>query len=354
MLRGLYTVSTVLEQNTRALDVMSNNLANINSTGYKRDIAQYEEFASVLVSKVNGNIVPPPSATHNVLVEQTEDSHILTVDNGYFKVAAPGGKSHHRSVEFRVGEDGYLRTLYRNGNHAIIKDAGYLVLGQNGPIKVDDKKFSVDQRGNLTIEGAVADKLVHKQPVGNLGTLSGGVKMNRIVSLMDQAELRNTQNAFDLALNSPGFFTLQTPFGERYTRNGQFKMTTDGQLVTDDGYAVVGLEGPIVLSSDNFTVNRYGEIVEDGLIVDKLKIVNPSNIERMKKFGATLFRFDGDMEEQDYAGDVMQGFLENSNVNGLKEMIQIMETYRAYESAQRVVRSYDELIGKAVNEVGQV
>ncbi len=354
MLRGLYTVSTVLEQNTRALDVMSNNLANINSTGYKRDIAQYEEFASVLVSKVNGNIIQSPAASHEVFVEQTEDSHILTVDNGYFKVAAPGGTSHHHSVEFRVGEDGYLRTLYRNGNHDIIKDAGYLVLGQNGPIKVADKDFSVDERGNLTIDGAIADKLVHKQPVGTLGTLSGGVKMNRIVSLQDQAELRNTQNAFDLALNSPGFFTLETPFGERYTRNGQFKMTTEGQLVSDDGYAVVGLEGPIVLSSEKFTVNRYGEIVEGGLIVDKLKIVNPSNIERMKKFGSTLFRFDGDMEEQGYAGDVMQGYLENSNVNGLKEMIQIMETYRAYESAQRVVRSYDEMIGKAVNEVGQV
>ncbi len=354
MLRGLYTVSTVLEQNTRALDVMSNNLANINTTGYKRDIAQYEEFASVLLSKVNGNSVPAAPASHQVLVEQTEDSQILTVDNGYFKVSAPGGISHHHSVEFRVGEDGYLRTLYRNGNHKIIKDAGYLVLGQNGPIKVGDKDFSVDQSGNLTVAGSLVDRLVHKQPIGTLGTLSGGVKMNRIVTLQDQAALKNTQSAFDLALNSAGFFTLDTPFGERYTRNGQFKMTAEGQLVNDDGYAVVGLDGPIVLSSEQFTVNRYGEIVEDGLIVDKLKIVNPSNIERMKKFGATLFRFDGDMEEQDYAGDVMQGFLEDSNVNGLKEMIQIMETYRAYESAQRIVRSYDELMGKAVNEVGQV
>ncbi len=354
MLRGLYTVSTVLEQNTRALDVMSNNLANINSAGYKRDIAQYEEFASLLVSKANGKSKHLTQQAPKVLVEQTEDSHILTVDNGYFKVAAPGGKSHHRSVEFRVGNDGYLRTLYRNGNHDIIKDAGYLVLGQNGPVKVDDKAFSVDESGNLSIDGVLADKLVHKQPLGTLGTLSGGVKMNRIVSLMDQAELRNTQNAFDLALNAPGFFTLETPFGERYTRNGQFKLTSEGQLVSNDGYAVIGLEGPISLSSEQFTVNRYGEIVEDGLIVDKLKIVNPANIERMKKFGATLFRFDGDIEEQQYAGDVMQGFLENSNVNGLKEMIQIMETYRAYESAQRVVRSYDELIGKAVNEVAQV
>ncbi len=354
MLRGLYTVSTVLEQNTRALDIMSNNLASLNAVGYKRDIAQYEEFSSVLLSKMNGKNPPPVKSPAQVMVEKTVNSQVLTTENGFFKVDAAGGTSFNRSVELRVGEDGLLRTLYRNGNHEIIKDAGYAVLGKSGTVSVGDKVFEVDASGNVIVDGKVVDCILHDQPHGTLGTISGGVKLNRVVSLFEQGELRRTGNAYDLALSGKGFFTLDTPYGVRYTRNGQFKVDAENRLVTVEGFGVVGLEGPIQLSSKRVLINEYGEVIENGLAVDKLKIVNPSNVERMKKVGGSLFRFDGDMQEMSFEGVVSQGFLENSNVDNLKEMIQIMETYRAYESAQRVVKSYDDIIGKAVSEIGQL
>lgn len=354
MLRGLYTVATVLEQNTKGIDITSNNLANTQTTGYKRDLAQYEEFNSVLLAKIKGNPPVLQQGTLNVAVETRDETQVLSTNMGYFRIDAPGGVSHNTSVELRAAEDGFLRTVYRNGNREIIENAGYQVLGLNGPIQVGEADFEINAKGEVLVEGNVVDTLILNQPNQMIGTYSGGIKFYRSVSDFEQGNLVGTENNFDFALNDRGFFTISTPQGLRYTRNGQFKIDAEYNLLTPEGHAVIGIDGPIQLTGNTINVNEYGEIIVDGLAVDKLNIVNPKNVENMIKLGGSVFRFDGEMDDLGYQGDVLQGFLENSNVDGLKEMIQMMEFYRAYESAQRVVRSYDDTLSKAVNEVGSL
>jgi flagellar basal-body rod protein FlgG len=354
MLRGLYSVSTVLEQNTRAINVMSNNLANVNTHGYKKDLAMYEEFSAKLISKMGGNDPTTVGGIATVTITERDDTKLATTSNGYFRVEGDGGVSYNTSVELRAGDDGILRTVYRNGYQNVIKDAGQKVLGANGPIQVGDQGFEVDEAGNVLVGGQIVDSLVYQAPKGVIGTMSGGIKFNRVVTDLSQSDLQRTETALDFGLNDKGFFTVMTPQGERYTRNGQFKINSNMELVTDENYNVIGMDGPIVLDDRNISVNKFGEIAAGGVLVDKFKIVNPSNVERLKKIGASIYRFDGEMEEEAYGGDVLQGFLEGSNVDSLKEMIQIMEMYRSYESAQRVVRSYDDTLGKAVNDVARV
>lgn len=354
MLRGLYTVATVLEQNTQSINVMSNNLANANTHGYKRDVALFEEFNSQLIMKMGGSAATGNAANPTVTVENDKEIYTATTSSGYFRVQAPGGVSHNTSVKFRVGEDGTLKTVYLNGNRAIIEGAGYTVLGQKGPIQVGSGALEIDENGTVKVDGQVVDRLVYNTPKGVIGTISGGIKFHRIATDYEQGDLENTENMLDFALTDKGYFAVETPFGEKFARSGRFEINGELELVTAEGYKVLGIDGPIKLTSRDITVNKYGEIAIDGLVVDKFKIVNPSNVERMVKYGGTLFSFVGEMNEQPYEGEIVQGFTEGSNVNTLKEMIQIMEVYRNYESAQRVVRTYDETLDKVVNEVGRV
>ena len=154
-----------------------------------------------------------------------------------------------------------------------------------------------------------------------------------------------------------GFFSIQTPAGERYTRAGGFVINSNKELLTSEGYPVLGLNGPIKLEDydgENLVVNKFAELSIGGQVVDKFKLVNPDRLERVKKAGATAYRYDGEMNSLPFEGEVVQGFLEGSNVDSFKEMIQIMELYRLYESAQRVVRSYDDTLAKTVNDVARL
>lgn len=357
MLRGLYTVSTVLQQHTHALDAHANNLANNHTTGYKRDIPVYEEFSTVLLSKVGGSPAGITSGTPKVTKEVRDYETRLQTNLGYFRVQASGGTSHNTSVSFHVGQDGYLRTIYKNSNGSVIKDQGYQVLGSKGPVFVGDKPFEVNEAGDVLVEGQVVDNLVYRQGKGVIGTFSGGIKFNRNVTDFEQTELQGVDNPLAFGLVGEGFFCIETPAGERYTRAGGFAINSNMELLTSDGYKVLGLNGPIKLENydgDNLVVNKFAELSVNGVVIDKFKIVNPENIERMQKVGTTAYKFNGEMVDKPFEGEVVQGFIEGSNVDSFKEVIQIMELYRLYESAQRVVRSYDDTLAKTVNDVARL
>jgi len=347
----------VLQQHTNALDAYSNNLANIHSSGYKRDIPVYEEFASTLLSKVGGSPASIITGTPKIKETIKSDEHMLQTNLGYFRVAAPGGTSYNTSVNFRVAEDGYLKTVYKNSNGAVVKDAGYDVIGNKGRIFVGDGAFEISEQGDVSVNGAVVDNLVYRQGKGVIGTFSGGIKFNRNVTDFTQSELQNVENPLSFALVGEGFFSIQTPAGERYTRSGGFVINANKELVTSEGYPVLGLDGPIKLDDYdgvNLVVNKFAELSINGVVVDKFKLVNPDRLERLKKAGTTAYRYDGEMESKPFTGEIAQGFIEGSNVDSFKEMIQIMELYRLYETAQRVVRSYDDTLAKTVSDVARL
>ncbi len=169
-----------------------------------------------------------------------------------------------------------------------------------------------------------------------------------------QGLLQSTGNPLDLAIEGDGFFSIQTDEGIRYTRNGSFTLGEDGRLSTQDGYAVMGEGGEITIDGADVEFDGNGNVIVDGQITDKLRIVEISEPTALTKAGYNLFALDearGAEEPVEYA-NVHQGFLEGSNVNSVKIMTDLIEVMRGYESYQKIIRTLDENSSKLIAGVG--
>lgn len=208
--------------------------------------------------------------------------------------------------------------------------------------------------------------------VGKLGT---GVEVNEVYTQFKQGSLQRTENKFDIALEGSGFFSVATERGERYTRDGSFTINQDGVLMTHNGDPVLGENGIITVQDNNFIINQRGEVIvntaisrdprdvvgldnnnwEDAVVIDRLKIVDFENIRELKKEGSSKYR------ETEFSGPplppakikVYQGFLEKSNVNIVREMVDMIEVQRSYEANQKTVTAHDQALGRLINEVGR-
>jgi len=168
------------------------------------------------------------------------------------------------------------------------------------------------------------------------------------------APLFPTKNPFDLALEGRGFFTISTPNGVRYTRRGDFMLDLQHQLVTKDGYPVLGKKGSIIVNGENFVVDTSGTIRVDGVPIDTLRIEDFPEGTLLKKEANGLFAPPLGVEPVPSKATVKQGYLESANVNVVEEMVNMIQTLRNYEACQKIIRSIDETVGKAVNEVGAI
>ncbi|MBT3274066.1 MAG: flagellar basal-body rod protein FlgF [Spirochaetales bacterium] len=282
MLRGIYTGASGMVAQMHRMDALSNNLANVDVTGYKRDTSISKAFPEMLIHRVN--------------------------DNGTYKF--PFG-----SVE-------------------------------TGPIA---------------------------------GTLGTGVEFNELYTVFTQGALKETNNPFDLALDGEGFFAIDTQHGERFTRNGTFVLGKEGMLLTKEGMPVLGENGPIKIKKNNFVIDAQGRVFQNGALsgdpqrmvsieenewesmelVDTLRIVEFSRDRYLKKQGNSLWM------STDESGDarnlldsqrpkVYQGFLEASNVNPVREMVNLIEVNRAYEANQKTIQTQDDITGKLINEAIRV
>ena len=283
MLRGIYTGASGMQAQQHRLDALSNNLANVDVTGYKRDTSVHKAFPEMLMRRFN--------------------------DDGV-----------HR---FPLG--------------------------------------SVD----------VAPI------VGKIGT---GVEYNESFTVFTQGSLKQTENPFDMALESEGFFSIKTNHGERYTRNGSFILGKEGYLLTKEGYQVLGEEGPIQIKANNFTIDENGNIFQNldfaddperlvsmeentwgqTELVDRIKIVGFSGHgdRFIKKQGNSLWTATNDSGPAEILNGlnrpkVRQGFLEGSNVNPVTEMVNMIEVNRAYEANQKAISTQDSLLDKLINNAAR-
>ena len=282
MLRGIYTGASGMVAQMHRMDVLSNNLANVDVTGYKRDTSISKAFPEMLIRRVN--------------------------DNGLYKF--PFGSA------------------------------------EVGPV------------------------------VGKLGT---GVEYNELFTVFEQGALKETGNPFDLALDGDGFFAVETAYGERYTRNGTFVLGKEGLLLTKNGMPVNGENGPIQIKKNNFVIDSTGRVFQNGAfsddpqrlvsveenewetmeLVDTLKVVEFTRPRYLKKQGDSLWM---DTIESGAARPmseetrpkVYQGFLEASNVNPVREMVNLIEVNRAYEANQKTIQTQDTLAGRLINEAIRV
>jgi len=189
------------------------------------------------------------------------------------------------------------------------------------------------------------------QPV--IGRMGAGVLVDQNYTVQAAGSVRATDNALDLAIEGRGFFAVQTPAGIRYTRNGAFVENRDGELVTQDGYQVLGRNGPVQVQGNSVVVTPEGRVLIDGEERDQIRVVAFADERLMAKEGNSLFTAGGQVERP-ATGTVRQGFLEMSNVNPVAEMVNLIASYRAYELNAKVVQTHDELLDKAVNAVAKV
>ena len=231
----------------------------------------------------------------------------------------------------------------------------------------------------------MSDDGVYQHPFGSadvapiIGKLGTGVELNELYTSFEQGGLKESGSDFDLALDGKGFFTVSTPWGERYTRNGSFHLGKEGYLETKEGYPVLGENGPIMIKANNFKVDKDGQVWinaeyaddpnllvgretntwEDTVLLDTLKIVEFDLDRYLEKLGSSLYR-DTDTSgpaqiiEAGQRPRVVQGFTESANVEPVREMVQMIEINRAYEANQKVVQTHDSMLGVLINQVRRV
>jgi flagellar basal-body rod protein FlgF len=170
--------------------------------------------------------------------------------------------------------------------------------------------------------------------------------------------LQRTDNPLDLAIQGEGFFKVQTEGGVRYTRNGHFRLTEAGGLVTENGDALLGGGGPLAVPEGTvrLVVSESGAVLADGQEIGSIDLVALADPGILEKEGRNLFRIrrGEDAEELPFAGSVLQGSLEGANVEVVEEMIAMIETLRTFESFQKVMSSTQEMDQKLIQEVGTV
>lgn len=161
-----------------------------------------------------------------------------------------------------------------------------------------------------------------------------------------------TGNPLDAAVKGDGFFAVQTPAGERYTRNGAFQVNAQGQLITSDGHAVLGQSGPITLGPEETNVS----IAPDGAVLTsqgergRIRLVRFQAPQALDNIGANLFAAK-EPAQPDTVSRVQGGAIERSNVKAVVEMSRMIDVNRNYTSVAAMIGRMDELRRTAISRL---
>ncbi len=356
MVKGLYVAGTSMVANTDKIDVISNNLANVNTAGYKKDRMGVESFNDRLFSRIKGSDYMANTKPIKVTLSMVDKEYNLKTTNGYFKVDTEDGIHYTDEVRFIKDKDGYLRTIRKNVGGTFDWLSGDKILSDKGPVYVGDSDFDIDELGNVSVGGQTVGNLVQKNKLNNIGLMSAGVKSAKILTDYESGQLEHTGQKYDVALKGEGFFHVEVAGKDYLSRNGAFTINSNNELVTMDGYKVLGVEGPIIINDENFSINEYGEIIQDGQITDKFALTNYTNVGDLQKVGGSFIKVlpNPTGEKVEFDGKVLQGFLEGSNADAVTEMINLIQMNRNYESSSKAITTIDDMISKAVNDLGRV
>ena len=165
---------------------------------------------------------------------------------------------------------------------------------------------------------------------------------------LSSGHMQHTGNPLDLAIEGEGFFVVQTPDGDRYTRNGRLRIDDTGQVVTDHGLPLLTSGGqPIVLSATDtdIAISRDGTVSSENGVLGRFRVVRFDNPQTLRMVAAGLMASDGAPEEMN-TPRIVQGMLEGSNVEPIVEMERMISVHRAYESTQKLITGEHERMRK--------
>lgn len=248
-----------------------------------------------------------------------------------------------------------IRSFYIAGT-AMATQADKLDVLTNNLTNVDTSGYKKDK----LISRSFSDVLIERQNdpyvmnISNkLGYQNDGVHIDEIVTDFGQSGFEETARLSDLALEGTGFFVIDTPEGNMYTRDGNFFVNADGDLVTSDGYYLAGQNGHIHVGAGEFTIDSQGNVVVDGQTVNRVSLATFDDLGALRKNKNNLYTTN-QAARMPANITVKQGCLETSNVDTSEELVKMMEVTRAFSFNQRVLTMVDQSLEKTVNEVGRV
>jgi flagellar basal-body rod protein FlgG len=211
-----------------------------------------------------------------------------------------------------------------------------------------------------------------------LGVINPGVKIGEGYVDWTEGPMRETGNTFDLAIGGYGFFGIEytnkavnierdTPNQTdiMYTRDGNFTLTSEGVLVTQDGDFVLDQNGGHIQVDPNLStqINTLGEVIQDGNVVGQVgrfdfeKTVYPDgriSYDTLEHYGENMFIPTDAAVAVDATGTIYAGFLEQSNVSVVDEMVTMIAVQRNYDTNQKMITTVDETLDIAVNQLGRL
>lgn len=166
-----------------------------------------------------------------------------------------------------------------------------------------------------------------------------------------------TGNELDVAIQGKGFFSIQTPEGVRYTRDGAFKIDNTGTLVTSDGYPVMAETGLIRFdaSEKDIAFSPEGSVITSAGNKGRLQIVEIENLQALKRTGGNMFSLENEqLAAPATESKLAQGMIEGSNVSGITEMASMIRVTRAYQMVSQFIQQHDQLRQSAIRTLGQI
>lgn len=173
-----------------------------------------------------------------------------------------------------------------------------------------------------------------------------------------QGELKYTGVKTDVAIDGPGFFEVQLADGRPgYTRDGEFGLNSEGQLVTKQGYLVMGDTGPIQFDrniSAPISISPSGEVVQGTDRRGTLSVVSFNQPQLLTAAGGSLFIANnvGLRSSQVTTPSIRQGFLESANTSPVQEMANLISVMRTFEANQKSIQAHDDRMSRAITELG--
>ncbi len=236
-----------------------------------------------------------------------------------------------------------------------MESTAYIALSRQSVLR--EKMAVVAQNlANITTPGFKAEDMLFVEYLDE-SSPSGAVSFVQSISLIRDfapGPLSATGNALDLAIKGEGYFTVETPEGPRFTRNGSFSLNGDGEVVNSEGLALLDdANAPLVIpaNSGSITVARDGTISTERGRVGQITLVRFEDERRLKKIGGGLFDAGGEIALPLENGEVHQGMIEGSNVKGVVEMTRMIDTVRSYQSASRLIDEEHRRIRDAINRL---
>lgn len=243
---------------------------------------------------------------------------------------------------------------------------GYYNLASNMITQNRNMNIISNNMANVATPGFKSDRLLQstfkeellyrydkagKTPVGIVSRINTA---DERVTSHEEGILRETGRALDVALTGKGFFEIQTNNGTVYSRNGSFNLDGEGYLTLQGVGRVMGTNGPIRLTTDDVTIDDYGNITsaDNYQYFGTLRLADFADYDQLTKITGGVFRAAG--QPQNAANvKVTQEYVEDSNVNMAEEMTAMMSGQRALQSSSQILRMYDQLIMKAI-QVGSM